>query len=153
MTRSRRAARPIWPLFVAWIRATILRDSFHKTRDRYLRWAKARRRQPEPFNRPGLEVLTFLELWLATLQSVVEAYERSVKHSDPTPSDRDVAKLLTSNRRKKLRQFRDTVFDSEFQDYRHILAVLRGYKEFIQWAEMLLIVLGVAIAARGPHSR
>jgi hypothetical protein len=153
MTSPKRVPRYIWALFVAWIRTSILRDTFHKARERYLRRAKAHSEAPVPFNRPGLEVLTFLELWFASLQVLVEGYDRSHKHPDSALSNPDVDKLLTPSRRKKLRRFRNTVFHVEFRGHPHTVAVLKEYKEFTEWADTLLTVLGVAIVERCTSSK
>jgi hypothetical protein len=101
----------------------------------------------------GVEVLTFLELWFAALQVVVEGYDRSYRHSDSALSDPDVDRLLASGRRSKLRRFRNTVFHVEMRDHPDTVAVLKDYKPFIEWADMLMTHLGIAIVARGAGLR
>jgi hypothetical protein len=144
----------VWALFVAWVRAKILKDQFEKAKRRFERPASRSSKDSKPVDfAEGMKVLTFLELWFAALQVVVEGYDRSYKRLDSVLSDPVVDQLLDRTRREKLRRFRNTVFHVEVRDHPDITAVLGSYKEFIDWGGRLTKELGRVVVGRGTAPR
>jgi hypothetical protein len=149
-TSSPPVPKYVWALFVAWARAKILKDHFEKARRRYERLAAKNRRESQPADfAEGLKVVTFLELWLAALQVVVEGYEKSYTRPDSILSDPAVDQLLDKEHRKTLRRFRNTVFHVELRDHPDATTVLSSYKEYIDWGARLMKELGRVVVARG----
>ena len=82
--------------------------------------------------------LALWELWLASLQVVVQGYDRSHKHPDSLLSDPAIDALLDPHHRETLRKFRNAIFHPEFIDHPDAAAVLKDYHTLTGWADRLM---------------
>ncbi len=149
-----RVPKYLWALFLALIRAKILKDEFDKSRCRFDRVASQERAAGQrPDHSEFYRVLTFLEVWLASLQVVVEGYDDSHKHSDSLLSDPSVDVLLDEEHRQALRRFRNSVFHVRQRDHPSVTAVLARYEEFRDWGTGLMKELGRVIIEHATGKR
>ena len=80
----------------------------------------------------GWPAMTYFQLYLASLQVLVEAWDASLLY------DEQVHELLRKNHRATLRRFRNAVFHPHpFQDKR-LMAVYRRHRSIRAWADAVL---------------
>ena len=151
---SKPLPRYLWAVLLAWIRAKLLKRQFEKAKRRALRIAATKRKESKPLTATdGIETVIFLELWLASLHVVVEGYQESFRHSDSLLSDAKVDRLLDSQRRTRLKRFRNKVFHVVRRDHPDVLAVLDNYKDFIAWGEEVMKETGRVLFGSARASR
>jgi hypothetical protein len=129
------SAVPKWvaSLVVTLGRARLLRDEC----ERELNELKEQGTSGDASPRSELfRLWTFLSLWLACLNVVVEGWEKSYRHGYPLV-DHEIDELVTLEHRRTLRQFRNKIFHPEPYDHEHARAVWRDYAAVRAWADQL----------------
>lgn len=124
-------------LFLAFIRASLLRKEYAKADRRYTKVIKERT-QSEPNPVDAVPVLTFFSLWLGALQVVVEGYCRSFKYPNSFLCDPSIDALLAQPRKAALEKFRHSVFHPE-TNHPDVLAVISDRHGFTVWADELMV--------------
>ena len=142
----KRVPEYLWALFLAVIRAKIVKDEFDTARELFERHAtEARAAGRRPGDSEYYRALLLFELWLASVQVIVEGYERSHQHPDSVLADTAIDELLASDRARALKKFRNSVFHVELREHPDIMAVLNKYNDFTALGSELMTKIGQLI--------